>query len=102
LYAKKVDFNGIELLTAENDAPARSLLGIVESILDHLESDLENDDENFPLSLNMEFTPDQTPSYGYSVTSLSNDGTRAKVMKTLEKSTNTHLNKTAGTISVNL
>lgn len=100
--SKKVVFNGIEILTNEDDSSAKSLLGIVESVIDRLESDLDRVDENFHLFINMSFSPNHPTHHSFSVTSLSNNGTRAKVMKILEKTTNSRGNKIAGTVRVDL
>jgi len=99
---KTVVFNGIEILTEEGDLSARSLLGFVEAVIDHLESDLDRVDENFHLFINMDFAPNHPPKHSFSVTSLSNNGTREKVMKILEKSTTSPENTIAGTVRVDL
>lgn len=100
--SKKVVFNGIEILTDESDASAQSLLGFVESVIDHLESDLDRVDENFQLSINVDFAPNRPPRHRFSVTSLSNNGTRTKVMRILERSTYSRENDIAGTVKVDL
>jgi hypothetical protein len=100
--SKKVVFNGIEILTDESDSSARSLLEIVESIIGHLESDLEQSDENFHLSLNMDFVPNRRTKHSFSLTSLSNNETRGRVLKILRESTNLHKNKISGTVKVDL
>jgi len=99
---KKVVFNGIEILTAESDSSAHSMLGLVESVIDRLESDLDRGDENFHLSINMDFSPNHSIKHRFSVTSLTNNGTREKVMKILEKTTDPLVNKVAGTVKVDL
>ena len=99
---KKVVFNGIEILTHEDDSSARSLLGFVESVIDCLESNLDRVDENFHLFINMDFAPYRLAKHSFSVTGLSNNGTREKVMRILEKSTNSRENKIAGTVRVDL
>jgi hypothetical protein len=96
--SKKVVFNGIEILTNEDDSSAQSMLGFVEKVIDNLESDLDRSDENFHLSINMDFSPNRSIKHSFSVTSLSNNGTRAKVMKILEKSTNSRETKMSGTV----
>jgi hypothetical protein len=100
--SKKVVFNGIEILTNESDSSAQSMLGFVESVINRLESDLDRGDENFHLSINMDFAPNHSIKHRFSVTSLSNNGTREKVMKILEKSTNLRDNKISGTVRVDL
>lgn len=100
--SKRVVFNGIEILTNEGDPSAQSMLGFVESVIYSLESDLDRNDENFNLSINMDFAPNHPPKHSFSVTSLSNNGTRAKVMKILEKSTSSRENKVSGIVRVDL
>ena len=100
--SKKVVFNGIEILTAEGDSSAKSMLGFVESVIDHLESDLDRNDENFNLSINMDFAPNHSVKHRFSFTSLSNNGTREKVMNILERSTNSRESKISGTVRVDL
>jgi hypothetical protein len=100
--SKKVVLKGIEILTNENNSSARILLDMVEIIIDHLESDLDPVDDNFQALINMDFTPDQSTRHSISFSSLSRNGTREKLMSILEKSTNSHENKIAGTVRVDL
>ena len=100
--SKKVVFNGIEILTNEGDSSARSLLGFVESVIDCLETDLDQVDENFHLSINMDFSPNHPTNYSFSISNLSNNGTRGKVVKILEKTTSSFENKISGTVRVDL
>lgn len=96
--SKKVVFNGIEILTNEGDSSAQSMLGFVESIISNLESGLNQTDENFHLSIKLDFSPKHLIKHSFSVTSLSNNGTRAKVMKILEKSTGSRETKVSGMV----
>jgi hypothetical protein len=100
--SKKVVFNGIEILTDESDASAQNLLGFVESVIDYLEADLDRVDENFRLSINVDFAPSRPPRHRFSVTSLSNNETRDKVIRILEKSTHYRENDIAGTVKIDL
>lgn len=100
--SKKVVFNGIEILTEEGDTSARSLLGFVEAVIDRLETDLDRVDENFHLFINMDFSPNHPPKHSFSVTSMSNNGTRQKVMNILENSTVTRAGEISGTVRVDL
>jgi hypothetical protein len=100
--SKKVVFNGIEILTNEGDSSAQTMLSFVESVVDRLESDLDKADENFHLSINMDFAPNSSIKHRFSVTSLSNNGTREKVMRILDRSTNSRENKISGTVRVDL
>ncbi len=100
--SKKVVFNGIEILTNESDSSAQSMLGFVESVIGNLETGLDRVDENFHLSINVHFTPSRSMKCSFSMTNLSNNGTREKVMKILEKSTNSRENKISGTVRFDL
>lgn len=96
--SKKIVFNGIEILTNEGDSSAQSMLGFVESIINNLEFDLNQTDENFHLSINLDFSPNHSIKHSFFVTSLSNNGTRAKVVKILEKSTKSREIKVSGMV----
>jgi hypothetical protein len=99
---KKVIFNGIEILTDENDSSAQDMLCFVETIIDNLESDLDQADENFHLSINMDFSPEHLTKHSFSMTNLSNNGTRGKVMKILEKSSIMHEPRELGSVRIDL
>jgi len=100
--AKRVFFNEIEILTEEGDVSARNLLGIVESVVDRLESDLDKFDENFRIFIETEVTPNHPIRHNVSMRSISNNGTKGKVLKILEKSTNSHGNNISGTVRFDL
>ena len=100
--SKKVVFNGIEILTNEDDSSVQDMLGFVESIIDGLETELDRTDENFHMSINMDFTPNRSTKHSFSMTNLSNNGTRGKVMRILEKSTNMRESKILGSMKIEL
>jgi hypothetical protein len=100
--SKKIVFNGIEILTNEDDSSAQDMLGFVETIVDNLESDLDGDDENFHMSINMDFSPNRSIKHSFSVTNLSNNGTRGKVLRILEKSTDMSKGKVLGSMKIDL
>jgi hypothetical protein len=99
---KKVVFNGIEILTDENDASAKSLLGFVEAVIDRLESDLDRVDDNFHLVINVDFAPNHPAKHSFSLTNLLDNKTRKKVMNILESSTKSPVNAIKGTVRVDL
>jgi len=99
---KKILLNDVEILTAEDDASAQNLLGMVESVIGRFESDLDSVDENFQAHIEMELMPNQPTRHSVSTRSLSNNGTRGKVMRILEKSTNPNLNNISGTVRFDL
>ena len=100
--AKRVSFNEIEILTSEGDTSARSLFGMVESFINHLISDLGPADENFHAFIDMEVTPNRPARHSVSIKNLSNNGTRGKVMKILEKSTSPHRSDISGKVRIDL
>jgi hypothetical protein len=100
--SKRIAFYGIEILTDEGDLYARRLLGFVESVIYHLESDLDETDENFCLFLNMDFSPNRPPKHSFLATNILNNGTRKKVMRILKKSTNSSENAISGIVRVDL
>ncbi|MBP6179061.1 MAG: hypothetical protein KA473_15815 [Anaerolineales bacterium] len=87
--SKKVVFNGIEILTEESDASAHDLLGFIESVIDKLETNLDDQDENFHLSVNMDFHPKKPLKHTFSVTNLFSKKTRQKVVSVLKSTAKT-------------
>jgi hypothetical protein len=100
--SKKVVLKGIEILTNESDSSVQTLLGTVESVIDHLEFFLDRVDENFQAIINMDFAPDQPVKHSISFTSVSSNGTRKKVKNILENSIDVHENKILGTVRIDL
>jgi hypothetical protein len=99
---KKIVFNGIEMVTNESDCSAQNMLGLVESIVGKLEANLDQLDENFTLSISINFTPGNTTKYCFSMTNLLNNDIKQKVMNILEKVTNTRHDNMAGTMKIDL
>lgn len=83
--SKRVIFNGIEILTEEGDASVYNLLGFVEDVIEELESSLDDHDQNFHLSVNMNFSPTHPPRHTFSLTNLSSRTTRRKVVNVLKR-----------------
>jgi hypothetical protein len=100
--SKKVVFNGIEILTNEDDSSVQDMLGFVETIIDNLETELDKTDENFRMSINMDFSPNHSTKHSFSMTNLSNNGTRGKVMRILEKTTSMREKKVLGSMKIDL
>lgn len=99
---KKVVFNGIEILTSEDDVSAKSFFDFTEEVIDMLERDLDKNDENFHLSINTEFFVNRKPKHSISVNGLSNQKTRGKVVKILQRAASLLSGHATGTASVNL
>ena len=99
---KKVVFNGIEIFASEDDQSAKSLLGFVEAIISRLETSLDSADENFNISINTIFSPNKATKYNISINGITNRRTRDKVVKILQKSTETKSGRVSGTLKVDL
>lgn len=100
--SKKIHFNGIEILTRENDATVQNMLGFAETVIRDIEAELEKVDASFHLSINVNFTPNQAAKYNFSVTDLSNITSKAKVIHILEKSSCSQRNNFTGAMIINL
>ena len=100
--SKKVVFNGIEIFASEDDQSAQSLLGFVENIITRLEASLDGTDENFNISIDTNFFPNKATKYNITINGIMNQKTRDKVMKILQKSTETKDAKITGSIKVDL
>lgn len=99
---KKVVFNGIEILTSEDDVSAKSFFDFTEEVIELLEKDLDKNDENFHLSINTEFFLNRKPKHSISVNGLSNQKTRGKVVNILQRAASVLNGHATGTASVNL
>jgi hypothetical protein len=99
---KKVVPNGIEILTSENDASANGLLVYVDAIIADLSRDLDATDENFHMSIVLDFSPNKPPKHDFSVNGLKNKRTRKKVTRVLERMVKTKGNRISGKVNVNL
>jgi hypothetical protein len=99
---KRVVFNGIEILTSEDDISAKSFFDFTEDVIELLEKDLDKSDENFRLSIHTEFFLSGKPKHSISVNGLSNQKTRGKVVKILQRAAVVLSGHATGTASVNL
>jgi hypothetical protein len=100
--SKKVVFDGIEILTSEDDVSARSFFDFTEELIGLLESNLDGTDENFHLSVNTEFFFNKPPKHSISVNGLKNLRTREKVMIILQRTAGVLHGHATGIARVNL
>lgn len=100
--SKKVIFSGIEILAPGDDQSAKRLLGLVENMITRLEASLDSTDENFTISINTTFSISKATKYNISIEGITNRKTRDKVVRILQKSTETKKEKVAGTLKVDL
>ena len=102
IMSKRVVFNGIEILTSEDDISAKSFFDFAEEVIELLEMSLDKTDENFHLSINTEFFSNRKPQHRIYVNGLKNQATRAKLLKILQRSNSLLSGHAVGTASVNL
>jgi len=102
IMSKRVVFNGIEILTSEDDISAKSFFDFAEEVIELLETSLDKTDENFHLSINTEFFSNRKPQHRIYVNGLKNQATRRKVLDILQKSAGLLSGHAIGTASVNL
>ena len=99
---KKIVFNGIEILTHDEETSKLGMLEFVEAVIDRLESDLERADENFHIYINMEFSPGRPPRQKMTTSNLLNESTTKKVSEILKTSVFKVRENTSGTLRVSL
>ena len=102
IMSKRVVFNGIEILTSEDDISAKSFFDFAEEVIELLEMSLDKTDENFHLSINTEFFSNRKPQHRIYVNGLKNQATRVKLLKILQRSNSLLSGHAVGTASVNL
>jgi hypothetical protein len=100
--SKKVVFSGIEILSPGDDQSSKRLLGFVESMITRLEASLDGTDENFSISIHATFSATKATKYNISIEGITNRKTRDKVVRILQKSTETKNEKVAGVLKVDL
>jgi len=100
--SKKITFNGIEILTSEDDSSAKGLLDYVENIIDHLEEDLDQVDGNFHLLINVDFSHDRPPRHSIIANGGNGQKAKEKVAKILQRFPNTKANKLSASVRVDL
>ena len=100
--SKKVVFNGIEILTSEDDLSAKSFFDFTEEVIRLLESNLDDSDADFHLSISTEFFMNRLPKHRIFVDELKNQGTKEKLVKILQRAASRLHGHTSGTARVNL
>jgi|RhiMetdeSRZDD1v2_1073273.scaffolds.fasta_scaffold82326_3 translation initiation factor 2 alpha subunit (eIF-2alpha) len=99
---KKVTFNGIELSLPKYDADAITLFDYLENVVSHLEQELGDEDENFQLSINVDFSTSRPPKHKISANGSTKKKTKEKVARILEKTMDKENSGVAGSVKVNL
>lgn len=97
---KKVIFNGIELSLPKYNASALPIFDYLESIVKRLENTLGEEDGNFQLSINVDFSDSKPPKHKIQSDGLTNKHTKEKVAKILDGAT--AQGQVAGSVRFNL
>ena len=99
---KKVTFNGIELSLPKYDAEAVTLFDYLENVVTHLEQELGDDDENFQLSINVDFSTSRPPKHKIYANGTTRKRTKEKVARILERTMDSDNSSVSGSVKVNL
>lgn len=99
---KKVTFNGIELSLPKYDAVAVTLFDYLENLVTHLEEELGDDDGNFQLSINVDFSANRPPKHKIHSNGMTRKSTKAKVARILKRTSEGENSRVSGSVRVNL
>jgi hypothetical protein len=99
---KKVTFNGIELSLPKYNADAVTLFDYLENVVTHLEQELGDEDGNFQISINVDFSTSRPPKHKIYANGTTKKRTKEKVAQILERSVDTENSGVAGSVKVNL
>jgi len=100
--SKKVILNGIELALPKYDDSALTLFDYLEDVVSNLERGLSDDDGNFQLSINVDFSASKTPKHTFHSNGSTKKRTKDKVAKILKSTVNKDNNHVSGSVRVNL
>ena len=99
---KKVVFNGIELSLPKYNASALAIFDHLENIVTDLEGGLNEDDGNFQLSINVDFSKTRPPRHKIYSNGTTRKQTEDKVARILDKTTDNENSRVSGSARVNL
>ena len=99
---KKVTFNGVELSLPKYDKSVLSIFDYLDKVIDKLESGLDKSDENFQLSINLDFSADKPPKHKILDKGTTTKKSKDKVSKILKKAAEEEHDHTAGSVKVNV
>lgn len=99
---KKIILNGIELSLPKYDSTAATLFDYLEDVVTNLEEELNDDDGNFQLSIDVDFSTSNPPRHNILSTDETNSTTNKKIAKALNSSSSGKFNKVSGSVKVNL
>lgn len=99
---KKVILNGIELSLPKYDATSETIFDYLDGVVTHLEKGLDKNDENFKMSINVDFKANKPPMHRIYANGTTSKKTKDKVAKILKKSTIIAHQHVAGSVKINL
>jgi hypothetical protein len=102
VMSKKVHFNGIEILAAEENMPSQNLFDFTEEVMGKLGSELDADDQNFHMQIRTDFYPNKPPKHRIYVNGLSSKRTLDKVIGILRSATKFFTKDAPVSMNVNL
>ena len=99
---KKVIFNGIELSLPKYNGTALTIFDYLDKVVTHLQNELGEDDGNFQLSIDVDFSTSSPPKHKIQSNGSTNKKTKAKVAKILEQTAKNDTSHVSGSVRVNL
>lgn len=99
---KKVVFNGIELSLPKYNASAVTIFDYLENVVTDLEGGLSEDDGNFQLSINVDFSTTKPPKHKIYGNGITRKRTKDKVARILERTADNERGRVSGSVRVNL
>lgn len=99
---KKITLNGIELSLPIYDNTAVTLFDYLEDVITNLEKELSDEDENFQLSIDVDFSTSNPPRHNILSSGTTKATTKKKITTALNSSSSDKFNKVSGSVKVNL
>lgn len=99
---KRVIFNGIELSLPKYNTSAVTIFDYLENVVTDLEGELGEEDGNFQLSINVDFSTTKPPKHKIYSNGSTKKRTKDKVARILERTTDHENSRVSGSVRVNL
>jgi len=99
---KRISLNGIELALPNNDLAAITFFDYLETVVTDLEEELEQDDDNFQMSINFDFSPKDSPKYKIYSNDVIKKKAKEKVTRILNRNKARKFDQLSGSVRVNL
>ena len=99
---KKVIFNGIELSLPKYNVSALTIFDYLDKIVTNLENELGEDDGNFQLSIDVDFSTTNSPKHKIQSNGSTHKKTKEKVARILGSTAEGDSSHVSGSVRVNL